>query len=206
MNWFQRYGIPGAYFYVLTLAWIAVCYPCKFNFIKENIENLVVLVIITFLPIGYILTIFQMLLYFIIPKLGIHRVAIKKAGLDSTKWKPETYFEAITHIHSINYAEKDIKLKKVKFMQDWIRKRMDILTINFTLFIATIVSPFLIGAIGLKCFLKWVPHCKNYCGIVIFSVFVIIFCSITYFMMRRSIIIVLVDYLKRIKETIPSKS
>ena len=150
-----------------------------------------------------------MLIYFIFPKLGIHREVLKKAELDSTKWKPETYFEAYTHIHSFNYAEgdkeEDKKFEEVKFIQDWVRKRMDILTINFTLFWATVVSP-LISVFGLRFFLKWESLCKNYCLILIISFFAILFCFITYMMMRKSVIIVLVDYFNSVKENSPSQS
>lgn len=223
MDWFKRYGIPGAYFCVLTLAWIAVCYPCKFNYLKANIKDLVVLVVIAFLPIGYILTTIQMFFYYSIRCLGIHRDAQKEAKLPlppeiktKIKCEHEAIFEAYTHILSFNYAEedkkKDKKFEEVKFIQDWIRKRMDILTINATLILASLISAVL-SILGLLCFSKCEPQFKIYCGIIIFSISVIVAvtCFITYRMMRRSIKIVLVDYFRRIKEyyerikeTIPS--
>lgn len=219
MDWFKRYGIPGAYFCVLTLAWIAICYPCKFNFFKANIKDLVVLVVIAFLPIGYILTTIQMFIYYSIRGLGIHRSAQKEANLPlppeiktKIKGEHEAIFEAYTHVFSLNYAENNKKFEVVKFNQDWVRKRMDILTINATLILASLISAVL-SILGLLCFSKCEPQFKIYCGIIIFSISVIVavVCFKTYRMMRESIKIVLVDYFRRIKkyydeskETIPS--
>ena len=60
----------------------------------------------------------------------------------------------------------------------------------------------MISVFGLIFFTKCEPQCKNYRVIIIvgISVIVILICIKTYCMMRKSIIIVLVDYFKRIKD------
>lgn len=82
MDWFKRYGIPGAYFYGLTLAWLYVLYPCV---ISDNTNVFFALATITFLPIGYLITNFQYSLYLKCRCKGLLRKAKEKARKEGKK-------------------------------------------------------------------------------------------------------------------------
>ena len=61
MDWFKRYGIPGAYFWGFLILWIWVLYDCKIDNIINNdaVMKVVIAGIIgSFLPIGYLISIF----------------------------------------------------------------------------------------------------------------------------------------------------
>ena len=152
MNWFQRYGIPGAYFIVLTVAWIYALSGMELEKIEELQFNILIsLAVITFIPIGYIISILQQVLYYIIPFLGMHRAAKKKSSLNLAG---DPKFEPIVEAYSVLLVvDKRISLDMHQYFRDWIRRRMDVVAINFSLFIATLLAfiiPFLITRYYLK--------------------------------------------------------
>ena len=66
MTWFQRYGIPGTYFCGLAILWAASLYHCSVYDILVTdckAEAMVALVVVFFLPLGYLLSIMQQLAY-----------------------------------------------------------------------------------------------------------------------------------------------
>jgi hypothetical protein len=152
MNWFERYSIPGGYFIIHTLFWlylinskILLLFCC--NFPQEII---IALIGVSILPIGYIITIFQQVLYFIIPFMGLIRAAKKcldpkrqgKYGsiseiIKKTVHEPE--LEAHYSFHLV-FGLDPTKLDKLKYFQEWSRKRMNVMAMSLSIIIATIIS------------------------------------------------------------------
>lgn len=160
MNWFQRYGIPGAFFYGLIFVLLYLYYPCKINQFKEIIEKIIVpFTLLTFLPVGYLISILQQILYY--KCLGIHKKAIIESNFDIYKYYNELNFkknELIIEALSVLYTtginvNKIIKIDELKFRQEWISRRMDILSINLSLILSTFFSIIFI-LIPILCF-KW---------------------------------------------------
>ena len=70
MDWFKRYGIPGAYFLAILLAWLYAMYTCwPFDL---GLEDLAKVMAFMFLPVGYLLSILGQLRYHWAPKGGLH--------------------------------------------------------------------------------------------------------------------------------------
>jgi len=66
MDWFKRYGIPGAYSMGLTLAWLVVLYPCRIDLRDEKTFKIMAGVFTGgFLPFGYMMYLVGQLYYLI---------------------------------------------------------------------------------------------------------------------------------------------
>lgn len=186
MNWFQRYGIPGAYFIGLSMAWAHAFYSCMFQRIFNKVDGteLILLAAIIFIPIGYVISVFQQWIYLKCKCLGMHRAGInlprkeamkkaeKKAKMyiklaRKKKYKeknktlrdkaknivnktnerfPECRYNDATNevdvlLLSVNRVmRKKIEIEVLKFAQLWVNKRTDVVAINFSLIIATVLS------------------------------------------------------------------
>jgi len=146
MRWFQRYGIPGGYFLLVLTLWMLVFYPCRITEIKNDGGiNLVGITAISFIPIGYCLSVLAQLLYLKIPKIGIVGTAIKESEVFNEESKNNFKKEDLAEVHSLIYVIENGKNKigQQNILQQWVANRNDILTINFSLLLATITVPFL---------------------------------------------------------------
>jgi hypothetical protein len=78
MDWFKRYGIPGAYFIGLTLVWLMILYPCRIDLSDEETLKIVGGIYVGgFLPLGYLLCMVKHCYYFIFWKRrGLHARAL----------------------------------------------------------------------------------------------------------------------------------
>jgi len=196
MNWFQRYGIPGAYFLVLTIAWvIAFSGRTKIN-TDLDFDVLIALSVITFLPVGYIISIFQQWIYYTKKSLGMHREATIRASSPPFFPDVEANIEAYSLKLIWDYNQR--KLDKHKFFNEWVRRRMDVITINFSLLIATPLSP-LIASFITYVYFKWNPQLLQILFILIisFAIYLAVHSSRT--ILREQVIEVLVDIYKRKK-------
>ena len=149
MGWFQRYGIPGAYFCGLSIIWLAAFYPCQFGeLIKCELSFKIAAGVLagSFLPIGYLLSVIGQIFYHIIPGLGIDTRARRRAHvrLQSlfSRWL-EYRQEAIT-VHQI-MTTTAFSLDQIKWLLELMSKRMDMIVINSSLILATIVAPLVVG-------------------------------------------------------------
>lgn len=141
MNWFQRYGIPGAVFWGLLILWIIAFYHGRvdIDIIKRDNGKVIAGIIAgSFLPIGYLISVIGQIVYLRYPGVGIDTRARKKAkdksGCDSNQeWKQEV----LSVIEAIKNEE---LLEQTKFLQEWMRKRMDVLAISNSLICASILS------------------------------------------------------------------
>jgi len=148
MNWFERYGIPGTYFYIALLAGLYALYPHKM--VNVDMRALAAFAV-SFLPVGYIITVFTQWLYLSSKKYGLHTKAadewhVKSIDGKELKSLTEADIEALSSIHITN-CDKD-EIDAHKFIREWIRKRMDVLTINYSMQIATILDFLLIPTLG----------------------------------------------------------
>ena len=148
MDWFKRYGIPGVYFISLTFAWIHAFYRCWLLQELEP-EALIQLGLFLFLPVGYIISILGQLRYLGSGKGGLgiraaERICISEA-LNCRKREPN--LEALACLNAAFSDNNDFKAHK--FIQEWIRKRMDVVVINRSILIATVLSPCVALAVGL---------------------------------------------------------
>lgn len=168
MAWFQRYGFAGAYFWGLLLLWIAALYNCELhNTLSSDVATAIgAIAAASFLPIGYISSILQQTIYLILrkPWIGITGRAIKNSSVFLATNEREYLLEAEAclvvmskNIKKIN--EKIIKnensdVDKQKFLQEWIRNRNNVMAINASLMVASILA-ILTALFGPKLLLKW---------------------------------------------------
>ena len=76
MDWFQRYGIPGAVFWSFLILWIGAFHNCVIpkTICPTDIEKAKIIAAIaagTFLPIGYLMAVIGQLVYHLAPGLGM---------------------------------------------------------------------------------------------------------------------------------------
>jgi hypothetical protein len=276
MDWFKRYGIPGAYTIGLTLVWLMIWYPCKINLKDEETLKIVAGIFAGgFLPLGYLLCMVSQGWYFFwctLPcKFGLHSRALliykenhkndnhltmedwatwAVEGIQS-KWPPRKpkckkkngkclWFLAqikkacskLATVLSLSWVrnlsinkEKEIvlaacvmlatvsklkmsDLETYKYVQEWIRKRTDIVVMNQAIMVGTIVST--IGAFCLCFSSAWTrqPHYHTY-WICFLLALVILFLIILYvtiiFRIKINIVLAGMIELRKRPDPVPSK-
>lgn len=146
MGWFQRYGIPGAYFCGLSIMWFAALYHCQFTEIvnSEHYVKIIAGVLAgSFLPGGYLLSVIGQIVYHCVPGFGIDTRARRVARIQFEAW-PDRWLEyrqeAITVYQIITTTA--FSLDQIKWLLEWMSRRMDMIVINTSLVLATIVTPF----------------------------------------------------------------
>ena len=149
MNWFQRYGIVGMYFLVIAFLWLYCLGLSPIDLSKWNeVKGFIAILSFAFLPIGYILSVFSQLLYYK-GNLGrqIHKERLKamkpadkqKLGLDCCCDEDEHICEiAMTAFDRFKNYGKD--LEAARYLDMFITKRFDVLAINNSLILSTIIS------------------------------------------------------------------
>lgn len=182
MDWFKRYGIPGAYSLGLTLVWLLVLYPCRIDLSEENTLKIVGGIFVGgFLPFGYLMFTVGQVWYFLwcccLKKFGRHARAklifdktnkeskpvsiedwatwaeegIKNAKILLPLWlinrEKETVLSACSTLEAVSRGN-NLDLEKEKFVQEWIRKRTDILVINHAITAGTIVCTIVALCLG----------------------------------------------------------
>jgi len=143
VNWFQRYGIPGAVFWGLLILWIIAFY--KDESVIDNINGdsaklIAAIVAGSFLPIGFLVSVIGQLAYLVIPCIGVDTRARKRAGLSI---EPRSNLEYKHEVESVLLIMKEASsnLGKHKFVQEWMRKRMDVAAIAGSLFWGIFLAP-----------------------------------------------------------------
>ena len=153
MDWFKRYGIPGAYFIIFTVLWIHAFYRCW----QLKPEVLIQLGLFLFLPIGYVISVLSQLRYLGSKKGGLHTKAADRICIsDQIDSNKEPNWEALSLLNAAlldttTYTQDNKnrgKLEAHKFIQEWIRKRVDVLAINRSIQIAIFLSPISARIIG----------------------------------------------------------
>ena len=165
MGWFQRYGFPGAYFWGLSALWLSAFYHCEFRNILtgDTAKTVGAIATASFLPIGYLISIIQQTIYlwFKKPWFGITGRAMKKANVFQDTNEREYLLEAEACL--VVMSEKvegrkgnnnKLDVDKQRFLQDWIRNRNNVMAINGSLMLATVLAFLTAFLVPYFC-LKW---------------------------------------------------
>ena len=170
MTWFQRYGFAGAYFWGLLILWLAAFYNCELQHILTGDAAKIVgaIAAASFLPIGYFSSILQQNFYlkWRWPPLAITPRAMKKANVFSSDSIKKQYYileaeaclvvmgEKINNNNVQDNKKPDPDVDKQRFLQDWIRNRNNVMAINGSLMIASVLA-FIIAVSVPYPLLKW---------------------------------------------------
>ena len=161
MNWFQRYGFPGMYFWGLLILWLTAFHACEIkggnvkmgNCTVVDVKIIGAIIAASFLPVGYLISILGQSLYLLSP-FGVHLRATRKADIrfgdnDACRglwgrWEPRiealSCFAAASHPGCATIDES-------RYLQGWVRNRTNVLAIDFSLMLSTVLSPFTAYAI-----------------------------------------------------------
>ncbi|HUV41062.1 MAG TPA: hypothetical protein VMW23_04660 [Sedimentisphaerales bacterium] len=158
MDWFKRYGIPGAYFLGLSTIWVYALYYYKLQNIDmaTNATYIVGLAVLLFVPIGYVLCVMQQSIYLHFLPCGIIRRAMKYSCRFTAEERKHPEYELETE--SVLLVAGADKIEAQQFMQNWNRNRNDIAVISATLAVTTIFAPLVILLVVKFCFelsCKW---------------------------------------------------
>lgn len=194
MNWFQRYGVPGVYFLGLLVLWTVAFYHrpiSSLNIGDRTVQAVLGVVAISFLPVGYLISILQQIIYLRSQRLGITTRAIRRANVfrdDSIRRNHQYWLEAEACLVEVgqwrrgenNGAQprQNFNVEMSKFFQDWSRSRNNVMAINGSLILATFLAPAIV-ALVLKIFGLSLQFDFNWCilgflislGIILVSVF-----------------------------------
>ena len=141
----------------MAVCWLVIIYPIQSAALLKdyggNLTGLVAVSICVSIPLGYFLVSFQHVLYYSLQKsVGIHTLS-SNADIQSEK------NAEVDVILQMVYSEWDIE--KEKFIQEWFRKRFDVLIINNSVLLASaLIIVFLMVAIindcALFCDIWWI--------------------------------------------------
>lgn len=151
MNWFERYGVVGGYFLFILIIWAYAITDIKIDF--NDAKNILGLALI--LPFGYLISIFSQYLYYsgfcgrmVHNEIGEiirqHNQFQKDIKLESN-FSEEENEAIITYWNRMKFFNS--KLESFKYLAGFATKRFDVISINNSLIIATILAPLAV-AIG----------------------------------------------------------
>lgn len=217
MNWFERYGIPGAYFVGLMAFWVRTSYPDLLkNWVGLDPQWLLALAAITFLPIGYVISILGQVVYLnwrrwltrlrlhcLVGWLGFHGAALDVFRVSrSDKRDERTLDEAINEARTLLLTASTndpLGVHTHRYIRDWIARRMDVVAISASIIWASVLA--IIFAIIFLALLG-VPHHLLFglsgvitLLIVVVLVGIVMVCSII--VLRRQIIEVITGIYRR---------
>ena len=153
MNWFERYGIPGLYCVSLIAGWIWAISPQVESL--DSQPGLWALLVAISLPLGYVISILGQWCYlqWAWPRIGLHREAmireyrverrlIAKSGENAEASDDEAIIEARTLLLTSRPStlERDHSVDVQSFIRNWIARRMDVIAINQSIIVATIIA------------------------------------------------------------------
>jgi len=143
MNWFQRYGIPGVYFWGILIIWSGAFWHCNFDTMIEGdtLKTIGGVVVISFVPVGYLVTTVGQIIYLIFPCIGVdtRARARRRANVSLRRDSILEYEQEVQSLVPVMEAKAD-DLEKHRFIQEWMRKRMDVAAISGSLLVATVVA------------------------------------------------------------------
>ena len=163
MTWFQRYGIPGIHFCGIWMLWAFTFYHCAALQIlgTEGMASTILAIAgAFFLPVGYILSLTQQLLYLWLrrPALGITARAMTESKVfdpESTRNRRQYWLETQACLLEIEMSISNtsngtqssgqprsgiITLEASRFLQDWIRSRNDVMAIDASMIVGTVLA------------------------------------------------------------------
>jgi len=200
MNWFQRYGIPGAYFVTLSAAWLfALLSPQAREILDKDLcpSVLVALAALIFIPVGYIISILAQWVYLKCKCLGVHRAAVRRADVRFPNHRDcEPWLEA--HTLLLTTLLDRIPLHHSSFIRDWVARRTDVMAINGSLIMATFLAPVVL-AIGLCPELSLRCTIGVVIGPILVSLAVLAVTCLSYLVLREQVIEVITGVYRRFR-------
>lgn len=154
MNWFERYGIVGTFFIVMTIIWLLCLFPENQELLEngELLKNIGWFCTFSFLPFGYIIMIFSQTYYYLINS---------RNRIHCRYWRdlPESRRNDILtneNNHNVDFDQDNeaqveavltyydrMRIRRIdanKFLSQFATKRYDVLSINCGLIWAVILS------------------------------------------------------------------
>lgn len=150
MNWFERYGIPGSYFIASMAGWVYALYPSIWNpHTSRDLQSLVALAAVIFLPIGYVISILSQTVYLNWRRcfagcpplrgwLGFHGAALDTISISGAPLD-EAVIEARTLLLTAS-RKGPLTIDTHLYMRNWIARRMDVVAINHSIIWATVFA------------------------------------------------------------------
>jgi hypothetical protein len=199
MDWFQRYGIPGAAFWGFLIMWVGAFHNGTINhfFCETEKAKLIAAVAAgSFLPIGYLLSVMGQLIYHYWPKIGIDTKArLEKPEREclynsEREWKQEvaSMRETICYLKAGKQKGEKARLEldDIKFVFEWMSKRMGMLVINVALILA--VGAAMLLSLLLTIFLLWQFDWPWFLFALILSLILGIFCRLSWKVLREQLV------------------
>ena len=146
MNWFARYMIPGSYF-VLYIAALFLIYGIPFNINKDAAIAIIGAAAFISLPVGYIISIISQTLYYEISKpYWVNFPSYEKAFFNKKRIdRPIIFLEREEFVEAWAAARgrlmiKETETDKRRWFAEWVAKRTDVLAINSSIMVATLIG------------------------------------------------------------------
>ncbi len=204
-NWFERYGIVGIYYVILSIGWLetsGLLEPLKDSEIIVAVGAIFAAISI---PIGYLLSILSQNIYYLtLPEsMQVHKTVLRKlSSLLPNYEEIKNYDESTLEVYLGIKLHSENELEYRKFLKEPISKRWDVLSISFSLFIATLLAYLPVGAIklitnnSLQSFLPTPCHFSMALLLLLFSAIVIIILEWSRELMFEQIIEIYTMYYK----------
>jgi len=156
MNWFERYGIPGAYFMLLlaTLGLTAYWADCmkNWNSSPQSLTGIVTAGAAASIPLGYVLSVIAQVFYYTPAFRPWHMCApawewawtnrfIRVANESEPpcgEWRVEAGMAIVTRWKH-HYQGPD-GLSRSEFLQKWFAKRSDVMAMNSAMIVGTLIA------------------------------------------------------------------
>jgi len=198
VNWFERYGIPGAYFIGLMVGWGYAFCPNLFTKSDNGWEWLFAIAAIVFLPVGYIISIFGQAVYLKwrccfarCPKLRV-LLGFHGAAMDRLSIVPPIPDEAIIEARTLllSVSRRDLlDVNTHEYMRNWIARRMDVVAIDQSIFWASVLAGFIASLLCLLRPGEPSPAPTIILSIISFLAILVTICS--FIVLRRQVIAVI---------------
>lgn len=201
MNWFQRYGIPGAAFWGLLILWIGAFHN---DTIKEVIYDKDKATLIaaaaagSFLPVGYFLSVIGQLIYHLVHGIGVDTRARKNEQPKTTEqlcdskheWEQEvaSVRATIKHLRENGENKHTLKVDDIRFVSEWVSKRMGMVVMNLGLILA--VPAAILLSLLLKLLLPWQFNWPWIWFAGVLSLFLLFFCYWSRSILTRQAVLV----------------
>ena len=134
MNWFERYGIPGIYFGMLS---VEIHFALVGLPIYDKAAVIIGAVVMGSVPIGYVLVVASQVLYYRFGFLQVHRPAWNAVV---NKWEKREWKVEADSTVPIRWRIGHERSDQGRWMQEWFMKRFDVLSINLAIVVGTGVA------------------------------------------------------------------
>ncbi len=137
MNWFERYGIVGFYYVILSICWLRIFSGNWDWVIVQNSTTIIAILAGISLPAGYLINILSQNIYYILPEeLKVHKTACKDIP-SLPNYYDEKCIESYLAIKQRLLSSNNNNIENLKWLQGYVRKRWDVLAISSSMILAT---------------------------------------------------------------------